>query len=190
MKKNRLLYVLPECYVDTNLIEYLLNAGVNHQHCCSKVVERLNSIFKDRFAVGIIDKDKVEMGYIRDCDTIARTKHLTLMKHRDRHQYLITIAPAVDKFVLDCANEQNVDPENYGLPGDLSKFTKESKDVTANSDSRFKRLFAAIKANNEIRSLKMALKYLCENSYNSDTGQLREIFIRALESNSDSFRVL
>lgn len=29
---------MPECYVDTNLIEYLLAAKVNHQHCCSKVV--------------------------------------------------------------------------------------------------------------------------------------------------------
>ena len=34
MKSSKLLYVIPECFVDTNLIEYLLNAGVNHQHCC------------------------------------------------------------------------------------------------------------------------------------------------------------
>lgn len=41
MKRNKLLDVMPECYVDTNLIEYLLSAGVNHQHCCSKVVGQL-----------------------------------------------------------------------------------------------------------------------------------------------------
>lgn len=176
MNQKKLLYVLPECYVDTNLIEYLLNAGVNHQHSCSMVVGQMNSIFKDKFAVGIIDKDKVKLGYIKDCDVIAKTDHLTLMKHRERHQCLITIAPAVDKFVLDCANEQNVNPENFRLPKDLSKFTKESKDVTANSDPRFKQLFVAIRANCEIHSLKMALKYLCENRYNSDIEQLSNIF--------------
>ena len=32
MKQKKLLDVMPECYVDTNLIEYLLDAGVNHQH--------------------------------------------------------------------------------------------------------------------------------------------------------------
>lgn len=127
MKQNKLLHVMPECFVDTNLIEYLLNAGVNHQHCCSKVVGQLKSTFADKFAIGIIDKDKVQLGYIQECDIIAQTEHLTLMRHRERHQYLITIAPAVDKFVLDCAREQMVDVTAFGLPSELMKFTKESK---------------------------------------------------------------
>ena len=58
MKQNKLLDVMPECYVDTGLIEYLLSAGVNHQHCCAKVVGQLKTTFADRFAIGIIDKDK------------------------------------------------------------------------------------------------------------------------------------
>lgn len=177
MKQNKLLHVMPECFVDTNLIEYLLNAGVNHQHCCSKVVGQMKSTFADRFAVGIIDKDKVQLGYIQECDVIAQTEHLTLMKHRKRHQYLITIAPAVDKFVLDCAEEQMVDVKAFGLPSELMKFTKESKSVSSNSDHRFKSLFAAIRNNSEIHSLKMALKYLCENQYSSDSAYLKELFV-------------
>lgn len=177
MKQNKILHIMPECFVDTNLIEYLLNAGVNHQHCCSKVVGQLNTTFADKFAIGIIDKDKVQLGYIRECNIIAQTEHLTLMKHRERHQYLITIAPAVDKFVLDCAKRQMVNVENFGLPGDLKKFTDESKRVSSNSDQRFKSLFAAIKDNDEIRSLKMALKYLCENNYSSNCAQLEKLFV-------------
>lgn len=176
MKKDRLLHIMPECYVDTNLIEYLLNAGVNHQHCCSKVVAQLNSTFIDRFAIGIIDKDKVQLGYIRECDTIAQTRHLTLIKHRERHQYLVTIAPAIDKFILDCAKEQKVDVTAFGLPQELKNFTSESKKVSSNSDSRFKSLFAAIKDNSEICSLKLALKYLCDNKYSSDSTRLEQIF--------------
>lgn len=177
MKQDKLLHVMPECFVDTNLIEYLLNAGVNHQHCCSKVVGQLNSTFVDRFAIGIIDKDKVQLGYIRECDIIAQTEHLTLMKHRGRHQYLVTIAPAVDKFVLDCAEKQRVDPNVFGLPTELKKFMELSKSVSSNSDPRFKSLFAAIKGDSEIYSLKMALKYLCDNKYASDSECLRKIFI-------------
>lgn len=177
MKQNKLLHVMPECFVDTNLIEYLLNAGVNHQHCCSKVVGQLKSTFADKFAIGIIDKDKVQLGYIQECDIIATTEHLTLMKYRERHQYLITIAPAVDKFVLDCAQEQIVNVKAFGLPSELIKFTKESKSVSSNSDPRFKSLFAAIKNNSEIHTLKMALKYLCENQYSSDCAYLKELFV-------------
>ena len=176
MKRNKLLHVMPECFVDTNLIEYLLNAGVNHQHCCSKVVGQLKSTFADKFAIGIIDKDKVQLGYIQECDTIGQTEHLTLMKHRERYQYLITIAPAVDKFVLDCAEEQNVNVEDFGFSRELKRFTDETKKVSSNSDPRFKALFAAIKDNDEIHSLKMSLHYLCEHKYSSDREQLRRFF--------------
>ena len=177
MKPNKLLYVIPECFVDTNLIEYLLNAGVNHQHCCSKVVGQLNSIFADRFAIGIIDKDKVQLGYVKECAIIAKTEHITLMKHRSRHQYLFTIAPAEDKFVLDCAHRQSVCVEDFGLPEELKKFTDETKKVSSNSDQRFKALFAAIKENSEIRFLKMALKYLCENQFSTHCEYLRKLSV-------------
>lgn len=165
MKQKKLLNVLPECYVDTNMIEYLLDAGVNHQHSCSKVVGQLKTTFSDCFAIGIIDKDKVELGYISECDVIAHTQHLTFLKHRIRPQYLITIAPAIDGFVLDCVIEQGVDAKRFGIPSDLKGFTQMSKSVTSNTDPRFKALFAAIKDNVEIKALKMSLKYMCEEQY-------------------------
>ena len=165
MKQKKLLNVLPECYVDTNMIEYLLDAGVNHQHSCSKVVGQLKTTFSDRFAIGIIDKDKVELGYIPECDVIAHTQHLTFLKHRTRSQFLITIAPAIDGFVLDCAIEQGVDTKQFGIPSDLKGFTQMSKSVTSNTDARFKALFVAIKDNAEIKALKMSLKYMCEEQY-------------------------
>lgn len=173
---QKIMNLLPECYVDTNLIEYLLNAVVNHQHCCSKVVGQLNTTFADEFAVGIIDKDKVELGYIRECDEIAKTEHLTLMKHKNRPQYLITIYPAVDGFVLDCAKSQNVDSKVFDIPSDLKGFTKVSKSVTSNKDTRFKHFFAAIKENAEIVTLKRTLRYLIDKQYKADVEQLRLLF--------------
>lgn len=176
MKQRKMLDVMPECYVDTNLVEYLLGAGVNHQHCCSKVVEQLKSTFADRFAVGIIDKDKVELGYIKECVVIAKSCRLTLMKHSEKPQFLITVAPAIDRFVLDSAQDSGVDPEKYGIPSDLKEFTKISKSVASNTDRRFKALFAALKDNQEIRLLRSVLKYLCENKYDADTTELSQMF--------------
>ena len=178
MKQPKLLNILPECFVDTNLMEYLLKAGVNHQHCCSQVVNKLKTEFADKFAVGIIDKDKVELGYIKECDEIATTQHLTLMKHKKKCQYLITIAPAVDGFILDCAKEQGVDTADFDIPSKLKAFTKISKSTTSNKDQRFKSLFKAIKDNNEIRNLKDSLKYLCDNEYNVNIEILKETFTK------------
>lgn len=176
MKQTKLLNIMPECYVDTNLVEYLLNSGVNHQHCCSRVVGQLRTTFIDRFAIGIIDKDKVELGYIKDCDEIAATRHLTLMKHKSKQQYLIMIKPAVDRFILDCAKEQGVDTETFGLPSDLKEFTKISKSTASSTDPRFKSLFKAIEDNKEIRNLRSILGYLSENKYKADLATIKSIF--------------
>lgn len=176
MKREKLPYIVPECYVDTNLIEYLLSAAVNHQHSCSKVVEVLKTNYYDKFAVGIIDDDKHRLGYIDECSNIARTNHLLLLKHKESSHYLIMVTPAIDKFILDCAKEQKVKPEDYNLPSELKEFTKVSKSVSSNKDPKFKSLFAAVKGNSEIQSLKRTLKYLCEKQHQADIDSLRGIF--------------
>lgn len=176
MKKKKILCVMPECYIDTNLIEYLLNSGVNHQHCCSKVVDQLNTTFKNSFAIGIIDKDKVQLGYIKECWTVANSKHLTLLKHKQKPQYLITVSPAIDGFIIDSAKQQEVDMKNYDIPSDLKDFIKLSKTVNSNSDKRFKKLFEAIKNNPEVSILKSVLKYLTENKFSAKEEDLEEIF--------------
>lgn len=174
--REKILHVMPECYVDTNLTEYLLNAAVNHQHSCTKVIGLLKDKFADKFAISIIDKDKVELGYIRECDEVAKTEHLTLLKHKTKPHYLITIHPAIDGFVLDCAEEQEINPEDFGIPSELKAFTKVSKSVTSNTDVRFKTLFAAIKNHTEVQVMKKTLKYLCQNQYRSDVAQLKTFF--------------
>ncbi|MDE6288102.1 MAG: hypothetical protein K2M00_04885 [Muribaculaceae bacterium] len=168
--------MMPECYVDTNLIEYLLDAHVNHQHSCTKVIGNLKNSHKDKFAIGIIDRDKKLSGYLEECDEIASTKHLTLLKHKSRNHYIITIKPAVDGFILDCALERGVKPEDYGLPSKLQDFTKESKSVTSNSDNRFKKLFKALINNSEFRNLRESLKYLIDNTFSVDLKILKDIF--------------
>lgn len=174
--KHKFLNIIPECYVDTNLIEFLVDGSVNHQHSCTKVVGLLNSKFKDQFAIGNIDKDKVEMGYAKSCDVIAATEHLTLLKHKDRAQFLITICPAVDRFILDCAEEEEIKLASYSLPSKLKDFIKVSKSVTSNSDCRFKSLFKTLENNKEFRNLRLSLDYLIAHRYATDIGVLTTLF--------------
>ena len=170
---EKLFNVIPECYIDTNLIEFLLNAKVNHQHSCNNVIKALNDK-KDEFAIGIIDNDKRKVAYINDCKEIIKTKHLTLFKHKERNQYLITIYPAADGFILDCTIEQGIDVSHFGLPINLKNFLKETKTITSNKDQRFKKLFKEIKNHKEISLLQKVLTYLCENKYQSDVEEIKK----------------
>ena len=123
------LYFVPECYVDTNLVESLLDSdGVNHQKGCNTVVNTMKGkILKDGFAVGVIDSDKRKPSYVNEFTEIAHTEHLSLLKHTTKAHYLIMVSPAMDKFILDCAVEEGVDLTEFNLPSDLNAFKDQTK---------------------------------------------------------------
>lgn len=171
---QKLSNVITECYIDTNLIEFLLNANVNHQHCCNNVINELNKK-KNGFTIGLIDNDKRAVAYIQDCEKIRETKRLKFFKHKERNQYLITISPAADRFILNIAKEQGIDISNFGLPINFDDFLKETKTIAANKDQRFKKLFKVIKNHEEISLLQNILTYLCDNNYQSKIGDIKNL---------------
>jgi len=169
-------FIFPECYVDTNLIEHLIHGSVNHQHSCNKVVGTLRGRFRDRFAIGIVDLDKKPVGYLEECETIASSTHLRILKHRQKPHYMITINPAVDQFLLDCAVEQNISPEAFGFPSKLEEFISRTKTATSNKDQNIRRLIVAISGNKELCLMQNTLMYLKANTYSSSPNAIKEIW--------------
>ena len=96
------LYIIPECYVDTNLIETLVPTakGYNHQKGCNNVVKVMKEKLSDKFAVGIVDKDKRQVSYVNEFEEIGHTDSLYFYKHPDKAHFLIMIDPAVDRFII------------------------------------------------------------------------------------------
>ena len=69
--------IMPECYIDSTLVGSLLDAQVNHKHCCNDVAKEMEKgKHKDSFAVGIIDNDKRKISYVEEFDVIGRTDNL------------------------------------------------------------------------------------------------------------------
>ena len=175
---ERLLYIIPECYVDTNLISTLINAAVNHQKCCTKVTETLNRTFSDNFAVGIIDRDKMEPKYVDEFQAVAVHGHLQLLKHKNRPHYLITISPAVEMLIIDSAAEIGLDLNAYELSSDLNALKKFTKKVSSNVDSKFTRLFKDLGTSSDFSVLTKILNYLIDNKFKSNEDELKKIFKR------------
>lgn len=174
------LYIIPECYIDTNLLEVLVPTaqGYNHQKGCNNVAKVMQKKLTDEFAVGIVDKDKRQISYVDEFKEVAHTESLSFYKHPEKEHYLIMISPAVDCFILKCAEEEGVDLEKYGLSSDLKSFTKQTKLVTSKDDATFKKLFQELKNADEAIVLKQTLKYLKENKYLSDPERLKAIIER------------
>ena len=172
-------YIIPECYVDTNLIETLVKAqGCNHQKGCNQVCKVMKEKFADRFAVGIIDADKRQPSYLAEFNKIGERGHLQVLKHEAKPHFIILISPAIDQFILDSAAEQNIDLTDFNLPAELQLFTRQTKNVLSNKDKRFRTLFAALESASEISILKDLLTYFILSQYTSTP----EAILHILES--------
>jgi len=171
-------HIVPECYIDTNLAESLLDShGVKHQKGCNAVAKKMmESNLKDQFSIGIIDNDKRQHSYVSKFEEIAHTQHIALLKHKARPHYFIRISPAMDQFILDCAKEQGVNLKDYALPTVLEEFTKVTKDVNAKNDYRFKSLFRALEDSKELSKLRSISNYLNEKQYKCNTTELQSLF--------------
>jgi len=170
------LSVLPECYVDTCLIETLVppKTHYNHQKGTGTVAKKMKEQFRDRFAIGIIDKDKRELHYLQEFTLIISKDNLELYKHKQKHHYLILINPAIERFILRNAATAGLSLADYDLPDTLDELRKVSKSVNSKNDPRFKLLFSEMLKNKsqEVQLLISLLKYLIENNYKSDLVRL------------------
>lgn len=167
--------VIPECYVDTNLTETLTGIVCNHQKGCANVVKQMMEKRSDRFALGIIDKDKRTVGYVSEFDLVAENECLQVLKHKTRPHYLIYIIPAVEGFVLRAAEESKVSLSDYGLPTELKELTKVSKQQDSKNDPRFAQLFMALKDSKGPRLLQAVVEYLRANQYAADMNVVKEL---------------
>jgi hypothetical protein len=164
--------VLPECYVDTCLIETLVppRTHYNHQKGSGTVAKKMKNFFGDRFALGIIDKDKRELYYLREFTLVAKKENLELFKHGSLHHYLILINPAIETFILTNAAAAGISITSFGLPENPDEFRKLSKLVNSKHDSRFKNLFKALikSGREEIMTLINWISYLKQENYSAD----------------------
>ena len=167
--------VIPECYVDTNLTETLTGIICNHQKGCANVVKQMQEKRSDRFALGIIDKDKRTVGYVSEFTLVASNEWLEVLKHQTRPHYLIYIIPAVEGFMLRAAEEANVNLADYGLPTELEQLKKVSKQQASKRDHRFARLFTALRDTTGLKMLQAIVEYIQANPYTADLEVIRDI---------------
>ena len=173
------LAVIPECYVDTNLVETLVppQRQYNHQKGCGTVTKVMKEKFTNSFAVGIIDKDKKEVEYLKEFTELANSNGLILHKHKTRHHYIIQIVPGMERFIFNCLAAVGISPNDFELPDDLELFRKESKTTNSKDDDRFRRLFKALRnaGSEEIIRLLNLITYLKQRNYPAASNELQMI---------------
>jgi hypothetical protein len=168
------LSIIPECFIDTCLTETITNAThFNHQKGCGAVSRLMQGKLKDRFALGIIDKDKMLLPYLNEFDLLGNKGSIYLYRHRQKPHYIIQIAPAIEKFILKAAEEQDINLSDFHLPATLKELTRITKNVTSGDNPVFKQLFRSLSAASEFVILSDIIRYISTHTYNCNMEELQ-----------------
>lgn len=177
------LHVIPECYIDTKLIEALCppRRFYNHQKGCFTVMNTMRSKkLADDFAVAIVDEDKKVVEYSKEFHEVANLNNqLKLLKHPAKNHFIIYICPAAETWMLTIAKQENIDIESFGLPKDLKRLTAITKtSKSENKDpysSNLRDLFKALKRSDSdvVKTLTFWINHLKANPYNADLELLK-----------------
>jgi hypothetical protein len=170
--------IIPECYIDSCLIEVLLFADrnhVNHQKGNGTVAREMKIKFAETFCVGIIDQDRKQLDYLEEFNLAVEANSLKLWKHKSGHHYMIQICPVIEEWILSVCNQTEVLLKKYDLPESLLGLKKETKSIASKKDQRFVKLFKELvkEKNESVVRLQSWLKYLKDNKYNADINQLK-----------------
>jgi hypothetical protein len=173
------LTILPECFIDTNLIETLVPPvkGYNHQMGCGTVSRKMQTSLSDSFALGIVDKDKRELDYLKEFNEIIMRDGLCLLKHKMKPHYFIQIQPAIERFLMKNAEAAGLSLAIFDLPTDLNGLKKVAKTTRSKHDQRFKALFKALK-NSHVADIEVLTKwvtYLKEYNYSAEIDILKRM---------------
>ena len=179
MMTNDYLCIIPECYVDTNLVQSIMRVeGTNHQKSCGQVTNQMQNKFKDKFAVGIVDKDKKQSTYSNESIPIASSNELTLCKHPQSHHYLVKINHVMESFILNSAKEVNLDLIKAGFPDSLEGLKKVTKHANAKNNVALTKLFKIVSTSTEMTLLADTLNYLHKKQYCANDDEIKQIFIK------------
>ncbi len=182
MIKNINYHIIPECYLDTNLVETIVppqkfkgSQGYNHQHNCNDVVKLIRTRLNDNFAVGIVDRDKRKLEHTNDYELLVSKNNLELHIRPNRNHYLIFHEP-IEKWILNEAQQVNISLDTYDLPTTLEELVNMKGEISKN-DPRFKKLFRDLKSHNAsgINLLAKWIEHLKANPYNADKTTLQNL---------------
>ncbi len=178
-----LMHLVPECYFDTVLLKGLLNISSKkrmlHKKGCTNVVKALTEKdLKDAFAIAMVDKDKNELDYLKDCDIVFHKERIILWKHKIKQQFVIQLSPPLEKWIKEVLNDMGLNISELDYSVDEKKLKKEIKfDIDNEDNSRLNKLVKTLvdSKTTSILCLKQTLVYLIENNYNADINKLKEI---------------
>lgn len=151
MAPSPTLRFVPECHADTTLVRFLTNGypDIDHERGIGDVANNLESIkVAHAILVGIVDDDRRQPTYLKDFDLLEKENGVLLKKKPGAEHYVISVMPAIEKFLIENCKSIGEKPSDYGFPDDLKQFCKHTKKPEIEQNQRFIDLLKELKTKN------------------------------------------
>ncbi len=160
--------IIPECYIDTTLIEVLGFGKTNHKLNNSEVIKTLEQNgYNNTIGIGLIDRDKNQPRSLKEkYQVIRRLDDLELYQKRDNSKRFIIVHPVIEKWIDDEAEKYQISRVKYGLPQDFKAFKNITKDINIGKKPGIKNYLSAIQnqQNSGFKKLKDLITDLLNNA--------------------------
>jgi len=106
--------IIPECYIDSCLVEVLLFAGrnhVNHQKGNGTVTKLMKEKFSNEFCVGIIDEDRRDLDYLKEFNLKIETVGLKLWEYKalaKNCHFIVQLKPAIEQWIINICDSSTI----------------------------------------------------------------------------------
>lgn len=137
--------IIPECYADTLLIEMLGFKQPNHQPGIGSVINAFSKKdLRNRLAIGIIDRDKVQPKSLDHYEIIGEDSGIQIRKKPQTRHWVLVISPAFEDWIYTNANAVGVDPANFGF-NTRAIFRSTTKRTDVGKNQQVKQLINTLK---------------------------------------------
>lgn len=131
---SRELRIIPECNVETLLMQLMGFGKTNHEHGINNVTKAMEKQYKNRLAIGIVDNDKIaKHPYYQEFNVIETHDHFLFKQRPDTQHFVIVFTPDFEYCIFNIAKELGIDPKKDGFKNvkQFKKFTR-TEDVADN----------------------------------------------------------
>ena len=170
--------IITECFFDTMLIEKIIhnNKLIWHRKGCNNVVASLkNEKIRDWFKIGVIDKDKNPLHYLKEFELYEADGFNFFWRKDDKLSIIIQLAPPLEQWVLDICKLEKLDIESIGLSTDLNTLRNYTKTRVVKETQQLRQLVVMLSNTESLRvvRLKKWMKHLIENKNNFDINYIK-----------------
>ena len=152
--------IFVECKPDWTLVQLLIaefRVKIIHSGNKSGVCKRL---LKNQNCIGLVDEDpmSIQPSYIENLDIEYDLNQLKIQVKIDKENKnrLILLKPTLEEWILEIANNADIDTEPFGIPSNPKKFHA----VINHSLDRFRNLIEFLNTQNEQERLSILQKLL------------------------------